>query len=341
MAHGFFAGFIFGVLGTGLPRMLSAPPFRLWEVLLLLAFYAAMVTTNVLGNTVAGDVLLLGLVGTFVCCAVARVAKRKDVPPPGFVLVALALASLIAGSVLSITHSRQEEPAVFWVNLQHLLSYQGFILLPILGIGAFLLPRFFDLPNLHEFPESRSPSPSWRRAALIAFMAGATVLASFFIEAAGWHRSGAGMRFVTAAVYLLRHVPIYRSVLCANSVRGTIAIGILLLLAGYGWTAFFPANRVAILHLTLVGGFAVITFAVATRVLFGHSGNLHRVTLPNHWLKISVALMLLGMATRISGDFLPPILVSHYNYGALLWITGALLWSIYTLPKVLQADPSD
>ena len=115
----------------------------------------------------------------------------------------------------------------------------------------------------------------------------------------------------------------------------------MLLFAGYVWTVIFPANRVAVLHLTLVGGFAVLTLTVAIRVLFGHSGNLHRLTLPNHWLKISVALMLLGMATRISGDFLPRILVSHYNYGALLWITGVLLWSIYTLPKVLQADPSE
>ena len=72
--------------------------------------------------------------------------------------------------------------------------------------------------------------------------------------------------------------------------------------------------------------------------MFGHSGNLAHLTLPNHWLKISVGLMLLGMATRISGDFLPRILVSHYNYGALLWTSGVLLWSIYTLPKLLLAD---
>ena len=125
MAHGFFGGFIFGVLGTGLPRMLSAPPFRLWQVLSLLALYALMVTANVLGKTVVGDMLVLALVAAFVCCAMPRIAKRKDVPPPGFVLVGLALLNLMVGTVLEIVHSRQEEPAVFWVNLQHLLSYQG------------------------------------------------------------------------------------------------------------------------------------------------------------------------------------------------------------------------
>jgi len=341
MAHGFFGGFIFGVLGTGLPRMLSAPPFRLWQVLSLLMIYAFMVATNLLGKTVAGDVLLLVFVSSFAACAIPRIAKRQDVPPPGFVLVVLALASLVAGTVLSIIHSRQEEPAVFWVNLQHLLSYQGFILLPILGVGTFLLPRFFDLPNLHEFPESRTPLPAWRRKASLALLTGMIVIGSFMLEAAGWNRAGPGLRVLVAAAYLFSQVPIFRSAIFQNSVRASLAIALVLLLAGYVWTVFFPVNRVAVLHLTLVGGFAVITFAVATRVLFGHSGNLARLTLPNHWLKISVALMLLGMATRISGDFFPRILVSHYNYGALLWICGVLLWSFYTLPKVLRADAED
>ena len=58
------------------------------------------------------------------------------------------------------------------MNLQHLLSYQAFILLPILGVGTFLLPRFFDLPNLNEFPESRTPPPGWARKAMGAFSPG-------------------------------------------------------------------------------------------------------------------------------------------------------------------------
>jgi uncharacterized protein involved in response to NO len=341
MAHGFFGGFIFGVLGTGLPRMLSAPPFHLWQVLSLLILYFCMVAANLLGQTLIGDTLLLILILGFASCAIARIANRKDLPPPGFILVALALISLVTGTVLSIFLSRQQEPAVFWINLQHLLSYQGFIFLPILGVGAFLLPRFFDLPNVHEFPESRVPPPGWRGKALGALLTGVIVIASFLLEAAGWTRVGPAIRATAGAVYLFSQVPIYRSALHKDSVRASLAIALVLLFTGYLWTVFFPANRVAVLHLTLVGGFAVITFAVATRVLFGHSGNLARLTLPNHWLKISVALMILGMATRISGDFFPRVLVSHYNYGAVLWIAGALLWSIYALPKVLLADPDD
>ena len=103
----------------------------------------------------------------------------------------------------------------------------------------------------------------------------------------------------------------------------------------------FPAYRVSLLHLTLVGGFAVITFVVATRVVFGHSGNLALVKGRNRWLLVAVGLMWFGMATRISGDFWPKILASHYTYGAIAWIAGVLLWAFHVLPKVLVTESED
>ena len=51
--------------------------------------------------------------------------------------------------------------------------------------------------------------------------------------------------------------------------------------------------------------------------------------------------MLFGMGTRISGDFWPKIMASHYIYGALLWIGGALVWAFYVLPKVRLAEAEE
>jgi uncharacterized protein involved in response to NO len=110
------------------------------------------------------------------------------------------------------------------------------------------------------------------------------------------------------------------------------------LVSGFIAVALWPAFRVSLLHLTLIGGFAVVTFTVATRVVFGHSGNLEKLHGRNWWMLVAVALMLLGMATRISGDFWPRILVTHYSIGAVIWITGVLVWSWFVLPKVLRAD---
>src|SRR5947208_1722517 len=56
MACGLFGAFIFGFLGTAMPRMLSAKPLHVFQVLLLVLLHAAMVTSFAFGNIFVGDV---------------------------------------------------------------------------------------------------------------------------------------------------------------------------------------------------------------------------------------------------------------------------------------------
>jgi hypothetical protein len=55
-------------------------------------------------------------------------------------------------------------------------------------------------------------------------------------------------------------------------------------------------------------------------------------------LLAATGLMLLGMATRISGDLWPLVLVSHYIYGTFSWISGVLIWAAFVLPGVLRVE---
>lgn len=340
MAYGLFGAFIIGFLGTAMPRMLSAKPLHVLQVMLLLAVHAAMVTAFACSKIFLGDALFLGLLAAFVCLMATRAKQRKDTPPPGFVLVGLCFLSVATGSVLAIIqHYRDLD--TFWVTLQRLLSYQGFVLLPILGIGPFILPRFFGMQNHHDFPEALVPVAGWWRKALVAFAAGALIIASFLIEAKGWYRLAYGVRFGTTLIYLFLEMPFHRAPQAANAFGAALRIAFLGVLAGFLAVSLFPVYRVGLLHLTLIGGFAVITFVVATRVVFGHSGNLALLKSRNRWVLVAVGLMLLGMATRISGDFWPQVLASHYTYGALLWIAGVVLWAVHVLPKVLIADSED
>jgi hypothetical protein len=339
MAYGLFGAFIFGFLGTAMPRMLSAKLLHVFQVLPLVAVHAAMVAAFACSKIFIGDALFLALLATLVVLMATRARGRKDTPPPGFVLVGLCFLSVASGSVLAIVqHFREID--VFWITLQRLLSYQGFVLLPILGIGPFILPRLFGLQSQHDFPEMRIPPAAWWRKAALAFGAGALVIASFFLEASGWYRVAHWLRFSTTLGYLLLEMPFHRAP-AVNALGVSVRIAFAGIVAGFLAVALFPAYRVGLLHLTLVGGFAVITFVVATRVVFGHSGNLALLKGRNRWLLVAVGLMLFGMATRISGDIWPKVLVSHYIYGALLWIAGVLLWAVYVLPKVLIADTED
>jgi uncharacterized protein involved in response to NO len=337
MAHGFFGGFIFGFLGTALPRLLSAPRFTLIEVALFLGLHAAMAVAHGLGWNATGDALFAGLVAAFAVAAGFRLVRRRDVPPPGFVLVPLAFACALAGAVISLLERRSELP-FSWLMLRPLVYYQGFVLLPILGVGGFILPRFFGLASRQDFPEAQSPPPGWLNQAAWVLAVGLGVVGSFGVEAAGWPRTGHGLRLCLCAGWLLHQVPVHRSAVRANALATALKIAFGLLLLGIVAVTLFPGQRVALLHLTLVGGFGVIALTVATRVVFGHSGQAARLGARNRWLIAAVVLMLIGMATRVSGDFWPHILVSHYNYGALFWSAGVVLWAVYVLALVLVVE---
>jgi uncharacterized protein involved in response to NO len=193
MAYGFFGAFIFGFLGTALPRMLSAKPLGVGNVAALFGTYLLMVGSYSAGKIVWGDVVLLVWLALFLGMIAPRAWQRRDTPPPGFVLVALAWICVAAGAVIAVIQSRSELD-LFWINLQRLLSSQGFVLLPILGIGPFLLPRFFGMESPHDFPEMTRPSAAWRRKAALALVVGVVIIGSFVWEAKGGFAWAHGVR---------------------------------------------------------------------------------------------------------------------------------------------------
>jgi uncharacterized protein involved in response to NO len=339
MACGFFGGFIVGFLGTALPRMLSSFPLTAGEALLSLGLYLSMVAAFLRSKIVLGDEVFLAWLGLFALGGVVRFCRRKDTPPPGFLLVLMGLLCAAAGAILALADSDSDE--AHFTGLQHLLSYQGFVLFPILGVGAFILPRFFGKPSSHDMLEMRHPTAGWWRKAGAAMAVAVAILLSFFVEAAGWHRVGPAIRFAAVAGYIALEIPVFRASAVRNAFSGALQVAFVLLLAGFAGAVIYPAYRVALLHLTLVGGFAAITFAVATRVIFGHSGHLALMSRPNPWLWVALETMWIAMITRISGDFLPKIRISHYAYGAMVWIIGGSIWAWKTMGKIALKDAED
>src|SRR5439155_27290996 len=153
------------------------------------------------GEILCGYGLFLVLRSVFASLMLRRASHRKDIPPPGYVLVGLAFLSVFAGTVLAVVQPWSDELDYRWVTLQRLLSYQGFVLLPILGIGPFILPRFFGLPSPHDFPVALVPPSAWKKKAALALGAGVLIEVSFLLEARGWFRAGHAIRFVTTLAY--------------------------------------------------------------------------------------------------------------------------------------------
>ena len=338
MVQGFFGGFIFGFLGTSMPRLVEARPLSAREAFSLLALFLGNVVANAGGLTTLADAFFVGEIALWFAMLKNRCHGGKDRPPPGFVLVGLSFASALAGTALHLAGRRWELSQSLEL-FARLLSYHAFVLLCVLGAGGFLLPRFLGLGVRRKFPESTVASPEWKRASRVAAGAGAVILGTFALEAAGWNRVAAVTRTAVIIAYLGYEMPLERLRWHWRGVQWQLIVGLVCIPLGVFAAAWFSGMRLTLSHVELVSGFALITTGVATRVVFGHSGGRVRMERFHPWLTTAAVLMLLGLASRITGDFLPGIQRTHYLYGAACWIAGAVVWAACVLPRVLRLDP--
>ncbi len=339
MIEGFLAGFVIGFLGTALPRLLSAPSLRRGELWTLVAVYLLSAGLHIGMQPRSGDLAFIALMLGFGACMVARVRGRTELPPPGFVLVAFGFLSGLIGPVLWLCGVQG------WVSgrvtmFGAILLNQAFVLFLLLGIGTFLLPRFLRLRDVRTIAEERTASGGWLLRAAFSGATGLVLLASFWLEAIGPLASAAAwMRGLAAIIYLAAMVPFHRQSFPLRTASLAAQLALLALVAGLIFPLFWPGQRIAGLHVIFLGGFSLITFTVATRVVLGHSGNeaLFETRLPS--LQIAMFLLLAGTVLRTVGDFLPsrPHWLSGASY---LWMLAAGVWGFSVLPKVRVADPS-
>ena len=337
MIESFLAGFVIGFLGTALPRLLSAPPLRRAEMWTLIVLYLTAAGLHIGEQPRAGDLTFIVLMLFFGGCMIWRVRSRTELPPPGFVLVAFGYLSGILGPTLWLCGTQGWVPGSVMIFGGMLLN-QAFVLFLLLGIGTFLLPRFLRLRDIRPIAEARTASPGWRLRAAFSFATGVALLASFWLEAtnptapvAAWLRAAAAVVFLGAMIPFHRQSDPLRTATLASQ------LALIALVLGLIFPLFWPTQRIAGLHVVFLGGFSLITFTVATRVVLGHSGNeaLFDTRLPS--LQIATLLLLAGTALRAIGDFLPtrPSWLSAASY---LWMLAAGIWGFSVLPKVRFAD---
>jgi uncharacterized protein involved in response to NO len=338
MVQGFFGGFVLGFMGTAMPRLVGARPFAAREAFALLAMFLSNVAANTVGMNVLADWLFVGELVFLFSLLKRRCHAGGELPPPSFVLVGIAFASAMAGTALHLAGRRWELSQSLEL-LARLLSYHSFVLLCILGAGGFLLPRFLGLGVRRRFPESTEATPPWKRSVRFAKAAGMILLLTYVLEAIGWNGAGGTARAVVIIAYLAYEMPLERLRWSWRGVQGQLIVGLVCLPLGILAAGWFSSMRLTLSHVELVGGFALITTGVATRVVFGHSGGREKLDRFHPWLTAAALLMLVGLASRISGDFLPGIQSSHYLYAAGCWMAGAVLWAACVLPRVLRPDP--
>jgi uncharacterized protein involved in response to NO len=102
--------------------------------------------------------------------------------------------------------------------------------------------------------------------------------------------------------------------------------------------AIFPQRAFSFLHLIFISGFSLITLMIATRVVFGHSGQSMKFDSRMKSIIAVIILLVIAMLTRVSADWTPSIQWTHYAYAAVTWAAGALVWMLAILPGVARSD---
>ena len=336
MIEGLMGSFIIGFLGTAGPRLLDALPLIAAEACALLVLQIASAVMHLLQRQTAGDILFLVLLLFFVGMMAKRARARSDLPPPQFVLVLFGLLNATAGIFL-ITTAKSFTNGSFANQLGGLMLNEGFVLFPILGVGAFFFPKLLGGAR-PEPSDLRVARALWLKRATSAALTGVVIWSSFVLEALGWMRTAALVRGVTTLAYFVMQGHLLKKPNGPSFLAHCFRLGALLLIAGLLLPVALPAYRLANLHLTFIGGFSIILFTVSTRVIIGHAGQSHLFRKRLRFLIAALALLVVATAARVGADFIPQARNSHLVYAALIWLLAATVWFVALGPKLSLSD---
>jgi len=335
MIEGFMASFIIGFLGTAGPRITSTfhfSPKELFTLLTLLLLPAGLHFGE--SHRLADGLFVLCLL-CFLFIIGRRFVARRDSPPPNFALVGMGLLNGVAGASLVMIFENQAYSKAYRIGLTFL--EQGFVLLPILGIAPFLLPRLLGSSPSNDLPESRTLPPGWIPQALFAAGVGIVIDLTFINEAVTTNPINGWIRFAAIAFYLILKMPWRGSSFLGNCLR----TGLVVIATGVAVEAIWPQYRIGALHLLFVSGFSFIVLTVAIRVVFGHSGNAHLFRKRMPFFVVVALLVSVATFSRYVADLAPKARTIHLVAAAILWLAGLFIWMAKVLPKVSVEDPEE
>ncbi len=319
--QGFEMGFAVGFLMTALPRFLEALPVEPWELLVAAALLIASPVLLYFELWDPAEICFLLLIAHLSVFGLRRYFARQDLPPDSFLFLPFGLLHAGLGALLLVY------PLPGFEKLGGRLLEQGTMLCFVMAIGPYLGPRL--LASDAGPPDSPEGS---RRGRYGLF--GALLFLSFWVESGVSPAIGRALRALTITVHLLDTVPLWhRTAKVLWHLEG-MRLAFLSLIAGAWCACLLPEYEIAALHLTFLGGFALLTFLVASRVISAHCGfesSWVRNTLP---LAQLVVLIPLALVTRLLADAWVDAYFGILHIAAGFFLTGVAIWGAIWLPRL-------
>jgi hypothetical protein len=324
--RGFLLSFVFGFLGTMLPKVLGVPPLGSLQFLVFPLGLTGVIICSLADRLLEVQVLHLILLVNFAAFIAMRWRKRQGNPPVFFVFIAAAMAADMTGTALRIAGLSGYGTAQAF-RLGALLQYQAFPLLLILGVGGFLLPKLFANEQIDP---SRLQSAGTSKGMLL--LAAILFLLGYGIEAwLPYHplsiRAGSGLRAVIWGWFLFRVLSLHSIPATLPAWLAAARLSLLFIGLGLALPVLWPAYLLAWEHVIFIGGILWLTITVATRVITAHGGRLevlleHRkVVLAYGWLLVFAVII------RGSAEFWLPLRGFQLGLASALALIALGLWT--------------
>ena len=327
----FLMAFAVGFLLTALPRRTQGPPPTTMEMagaaLTLITVPVAMIARYRAVAQLAYASLFALLLQFAIRRFVGRVAGRR--PPAAFVLIPIGILHGLAGAGL-IAAAPALHGRPWAVRLGPLLVEQGVFLCFTVGVGSLILPLMSGAPP----PADLDWSPGEYAKALAYAGVGLSFFTTFVLESAGWSRSAPLLRAAVDALgYAIGGAARWPGKPGLHRQLAWVSIWMMPL--GLAASGLLPDYRVPALHILFIGGFGLLTFAVATHVSLSHL-DLQELALGRPPAVVVLAVSFaLALAARLAADASHSYF-DHLGWAAGCWLFGSAVWLAFIGPRLLR-----
>ena len=335
--------FMAGFLWTAMPRMTGSAPATSTELLAVLALLGAQQLSLSRGAFLVAHGCFLGLLLMLMVFAIRRFSQRRlpTGPPPEFIWIPVGVLFGVVGTALAgAGQAGLGSPT--WIGIGKPLAQQGFVLAAVLGVGGFMAPRLMG--RGFEWSGGRLIAPEAvrriRRHRMTWHLVAAVALAaSFAAEGLGLVRVAYAVRAAVVSLELFWTTRLHRPPALPDGYAKLLWISLWMVVVGFWAVAIWPRYRIAMLHLVLIGGFSLMTFAVGTMVVLSHAGVTQRLHQPL-WVLRVVGMGILGAAgTRVLADLWPVAYYPLLTLASGCWLLAGVTWVCFALPYVLAPAP--
>jgi uncharacterized protein involved in response to NO len=330
MIQGFEQCFVLGFLLTAMPAFTHSEKCRPWELAIAVGAMAVLGAAALMGAAAVAQAAFLAALVLIGVAGTRRIVGNPQKPPEEFVFVGFGLVLGLTGGALLLA-SALGAPAPLPARFAERLLSLGMVLSLVIGVGSLLVPTFAGMRDPLVIAGIAGPHQRRGRRALFACVMLGFALA-FTAELIGYPRLGMGVRAGAAAtmglwVWKLGRLPRRDGPGFALWGSGWM------IMAGLWIATLFPARALAGLHTTFIGGFALLTMGIGTRVVVSHGK--HPLPLERRALSAwTIVLFAAALAFRVQAELLPATALTWLSASAAAWLLAWLLWSVRALPLV-------